>query len=137
MAIMTFNYDLSSAIYTESNTLVKGVLYERPLEHNVYKPVNISRPSYLISFTSYFCGSADFNEFILIKMPGALIFHCYFTKLNGFPHRMLSISNLALVGLYLVQFNVLNNLFNFTLIVQSVDHSMYDISGNDTVMAST
>ena len=74
MTIMTFNCDLSSVIYTESNTLVKRVLYERPLEHDVYKPVNISHPSYLVSFTSYFCGSAGFNEFILIKMPGALIF---------------------------------------------------------------
>ena len=45
-----------------------------PLEHDVYKPVNISHPSCLVSFTSYFCGSAGFSEFILIKMPGALIF---------------------------------------------------------------
>ena len=45
-----------------------------PLEHNVQKPVNISHPSYLVSFVSYFCGRTDFSEFILIKMPGALIF---------------------------------------------------------------
>ena len=45
-----------------------------PLEHNVCKPVNISYPSYLVPFASYFCGSAGFNEFILIIMPGALIF---------------------------------------------------------------
>ena len=42
-----------------------------PLEHDVYKPVNISHPSYLVSFASYFCGS---SKFMLIKMPGALIF---------------------------------------------------------------
>ena len=45
-----------------------------PLEHDVYKPVNISYLSYLVSFASYFCGSADFSEFIILKMPGALIF---------------------------------------------------------------
>ena len=45
-----------------------------PLKHDVYKPVNISHPSYFVSFASYFCGSAEFSEFILIKMPGALIF---------------------------------------------------------------
>ena len=44
-----------------------------PLEHSVYKLVNISRLSYLILFASYFCGSAGFGEFIFIKMPGALI----------------------------------------------------------------
>ena len=45
-----------------------------PLEHDVYKPVNISHLSYLISFASYFCGSVVFNEIILIEMPGTLIF---------------------------------------------------------------
>ena len=45
-----------------------------PLEHDVYKPVSISHPSYLVSFASYFCGSVGFSEFILIKMPGTLIF---------------------------------------------------------------
>ena len=45
-----------------------------PLEHDVYKPVNISHLSYLVSFASYFCGSVGFNEVILIEMPGALIF---------------------------------------------------------------
>ena len=45
-----------------------------PPEHNVYKPVNIWHPSYLVSFGSFFCGSADLNECILIKMPGFLIF---------------------------------------------------------------
>ena len=45
-----------------------------PLEHDLYKPVDISHLSYLVSFASYFCGSAGFSEFILIKMPGALIF---------------------------------------------------------------
>ena len=45
-----------------------------PLEHDVYKPVDISHPSYLVSFASYFCGSAGFSEFILIKLLGALIF---------------------------------------------------------------
>ena len=64
-----------------------------PLEHNVYRSVNISHPSYLVSF--------------------AFEFHYYFTKLNEFSYRMLCISNLALAGLYLAQFNDLNNLFNF------------------------
>ena len=45
-----------------------------PLEHDVYKPVNISHLSYLVSFASYFCGSVGFNEVIPIEMPGALIF---------------------------------------------------------------
>ena len=46
-----------------------------PLEHDVYKPLNISHLSYLISFASYFCGSVGFNEvIILIEMPGAWIF---------------------------------------------------------------
>ena len=45
-----------------------------PLEHNVYKPVSILHPSYLVLFASYFCGSAGFTESILIKMPGTLIF---------------------------------------------------------------
>ena len=45
-----------------------------PLEHDVYKPVDISHPSYLVSLASYFRGSAGFSEFILIKMLGALLF---------------------------------------------------------------
>ena len=45
-----------------------------PLEHNVYKPVDIVYPSYLVSFASYFCRSAGFSKSILIKMPGTLIF---------------------------------------------------------------
>ena len=45
-----------------------------PLEHDVYKAINSPYPSYFVSFASYFCGSAGFSEFILIKMPGALIF---------------------------------------------------------------
>ena len=44
------------------------------LEHDVYKPVNISHPSFFISFASYFCESAGFSKFIFIKMPCALIF---------------------------------------------------------------
>ena len=44
------------------------------LEQDFYKPVDISHPSYLVSFASYFCESAGFSEFIHIKMPGALIF---------------------------------------------------------------
>ena len=44
------------------------------LEHNVYKPIDILHPSYLVSFASYYCGSTGFSEFILIKMPGTLIF---------------------------------------------------------------
>ena len=44
-----------------------------PLEHDVYKPVDISHPYYLVSFARYFCGIAGFSEFILIKMPGTLI----------------------------------------------------------------
>ena len=31
-----------------------------PLERNVYKSANISHPSYLVSFASYFCESAGF-----------------------------------------------------------------------------
>ena len=58
--------DLSSAIHTESNTLVEGVYMNDPLEHDVYKPVSISHPSYLVSFASYFCGSAGFSKFTLI-----------------------------------------------------------------------
>ena len=54
--------------------LLKEFYINEPLEHNVYKPVNISHPSYLVSFASYFCGGAGFSKFILIKMPGALIF---------------------------------------------------------------
>ena len=45
-----------------------------PLKHDIYKPVDISHPPYLVSFACCFCGSTGFNEFILIKMPGALIF---------------------------------------------------------------
>ena len=47
-----------------------------PLERNFYKPVNISHLSCLVSYASYFCGSVlvTFREFIVIKMPGALIF---------------------------------------------------------------
>ena len=47
-----------------------------PLEHDVYSPVNISYPSYLVSFASYFCQWKCWfsSEFIILKMPGALIF---------------------------------------------------------------
>ena len=47
-----------------------------PLEHNVYKPVKISHLFCLVLYASYFCESAlvTFREFIVIKMPGALIF---------------------------------------------------------------
>ena len=45
-----------------------------PLEHDIYKPVEISHLSYLVSFASYCCGSAGFSEFILIELPGTLIF---------------------------------------------------------------
>ena len=45
-----------------------------PLEYDVHKPVDISHPPYLVSFASYFCESAGFSEFILIKLPSALIF---------------------------------------------------------------
>ena len=55
-----------------------------PLEHNVYKPVDISHSSYLVSFASYFCGSAGFSEFILIKLPGALIFIVTLQNLMNF-----------------------------------------------------
>ena len=70
-----------------------------PLEHNVYKPVNISHLFCLVSFASYFCGNVlvTYREFIVMKMPARCFdFHCYFTKLTGFPHRMLCIGNLAL-----------------------------------------
>ena len=55
-----------------------------PLEHNVYKPVDISHPSYLLSFASYFCGSAGFSEFMVIKLPGALIFFVTLPNLMDF-----------------------------------------------------
>ena len=55
-----------------------------PLEHNVYKPVDISHPSYLVSFASYFCGSAGFSEFMVIKLPGALIFFVTLPNLMDF-----------------------------------------------------
>ena len=82
MAIVTF----SSAINTESNTLVEGILpyMNNPLEHNVYKPVNISHPSCLVPFGSYFCGSAGFSKFILIKMPDTLIFIAALPNLMDF-----------------------------------------------------
>ena len=85
-----------------------------PLEHDVYKPVKISHPCYFVLFASYFCGSAGFSEFILAnKNARRFDFHCYFTKLNVFPHRMLCISNIALVEVYyLALFNVVNNVFN-------------------------
>ena len=73
MAIMTFDCDLSSVIHTELNTLVEGFYMNDPLEYGIYKPANISHPSYFVSFASYFCESAGFSEFILIKMPGTLI----------------------------------------------------------------
>ena len=69
MAIVTF---LSpAAIHTESNTVVEGVYMNDPLEHDVYKPVNISHPCYFVLFASYFCHLtfvearlAGFSEFI-------------------------------------------------------------------------
>ena len=45
-----------------------------PLEHDVNKPVNISQCSCLVSLSSYFCGNTGFREFILIKIPGTLMF---------------------------------------------------------------
>ena len=91
-----------------------------PLKHDLYKPVGISHPSYLVSFASYFCGNAGFSKFICTnKNARSFDFHCYFTKLNGFPHRMLCISNLAFTGLYLV---LLTICLIFILIVQSVDY---------------
>ena len=74
MAIVTFDRDLSSTIHTKSKTLVERVYMNDPLQHDVYKPVNISHPSYLVSFASYFCRSVGFSEFILTEIPGALIF---------------------------------------------------------------
>ena len=44
-----------------------------PLEYDAYKPVNISHLSYLVSFGSYFCGSADLAN-LCSKMPDTLIF---------------------------------------------------------------
>ena len=80
-----------------------------PLEHDVYKPVSISHLSYLVSFTSYFCGSSGFNKVILIKMPGALIFTVTLPNLMDFL--TIYISNLALAGIYLAQLNVVNHYF--------------------------
>ena len=45
-----------------------------PLEHDVYKPINTSHSYYFVSLASYIYGSTAFSEFILMKMPGALIF---------------------------------------------------------------
>ena len=74
-----------------------------PLEQDVYKPVNISHLSCLISFASYFCGFAGFTEFILIIMPGALIFIITLPNLMHFLKLCyMYISNLALTGPYLV-----------------------------------
>ena len=60
-----------------------------PLERNVYKPVNISYLSCLVSFASSFCGSTlvTFREFIVMKMPGALIF------IVSLPNLMVSSQN--------------------------------------------
>ena len=55
-----------------------------PLEHDVYKPVNISHLSYLVSFASCFCGSVGFNKVILIEIPGALIFIVTLSNLIDF-----------------------------------------------------
>ena len=55
-----------------------------PLEHNVYKPVKISHLSCLVLFVNYFCGSAGFSTFILIKIPGTSIFSVTLPKLMDF-----------------------------------------------------
>ena len=44
------------------------------LEHDIYKPVDITHLPYLVQFACYFCGSAGFSEFILVKIPSTLIF---------------------------------------------------------------
>ena len=92
-----------------------------PLEHNVYKPVSISHPSYFVSF-ALLLQKHWVQQIYTNKNAMCFDFHFYFTKFNGFLHRMLCISSLALAELYLALFNVVNNLFNFTLIVQSVHH---------------
>ena len=56
-----------------------------PLEHDVYKPVSISHLSYLVSFASYFCGSAGISKFVLMKMLGTLIFIITLPNLMDFP----------------------------------------------------
>ena len=55
-----------------------------PLEHNVHEPVNILYPSQLVLFASYFCGNTGFNEFIITKMPGTLIFIVTLPNLKDF-----------------------------------------------------
>ena len=47
-----------------------------------------------------------------------------FSSVNDSQY-MVVLPDYALAGLYLVQFNVVNNLFNFTLIVQSIDHGNF------------
>ena len=52
-----------------------------PPEHDIYKPINISHLYYFVSLASYICGTTAFSEFILMKMPGALIFIVTLPKL--------------------------------------------------------
>ena len=80
-----------------------------PLEHDVCTAVNISHLPCLELFASYFSGCAGVSKIILIKCRHFDVYY-YFIKFNGFPHRMLCISNLALAGLWLAQFNIVDNM---------------------------
>ena len=114
--------------------MLKDFFRNDPLEHKVYKPVNSSYPSCLVLFTSYFCGDAIFQQIYTGKNAKYFDFHCYFTKLNGFPHRMLYISKQPWQDyVYLVQINIVDNSVNFTLKVQFIDHEYMVISYNALV----
>ena len=48
-----------------------------PLEYDVHKPLDISHPRYLVSFDSYFCGSAGFSKLIYTNINARRFdFHC-------------------------------------------------------------
>ena len=81
------------------------------LEHDVYKPINISHLYYFVSLASYICGSTVFSKFILIKMPDTLIFIVTLPNLIDIPTEcyVLVIYTIALARLYLA---LVDNLLN-------------------------
>ena len=84
-----------------------------PLEHDVYRPINISHLYYFVSLASqYICGTTAFSEFILMKMPGTLIFIVTLPKLIDMLTEcyVLIIYTVALAGLYLA---LVDNLLYF------------------------
>ena len=82
------------------------------LEHDDYKPINISHLYYFVLLASYICGSTAFSKFILIKMPDTLIFIVTLPNLIDIPMEcyVLVIYTIALAGLYLA---LVDNLLNF------------------------